>query len=75
MARNKFPINTYTCDECPYKHWRDNNEWNFSQQDHLPLTLECHKTGQRIVRGTIACDEIPQFKNELIKYKKEKGLL
>jgi len=46
------------CDTCKFKTWVTWKEWNFTIQDHLPITLRCpyYKEGQvGIVRGTPAC--------------------
>ena len=49
------------CDDCPLKHWIEDKEYLYSQADHLPIILECHCDGERIVRGTPACEKHPNY--------------
>lgn len=56
-----LPKCNLTCDTCTTMHWVTDKEWNYSIQDHLPLTLVCHITGKHIVRGTTACEQHPLF--------------
>lgn len=59
--RKKLPANTFKCCDCELKDWVTDKEWNYSIQDHLPLTLVCHLTGQHRVRSEKACNKIPQY--------------
>ena len=49
------------CDDCPTKHWITDKEYLYSQADGLPIILECHHDGERIVRGTPACIKHPKY--------------
>lgn len=63
MKKNRSDNNPYICDQCPNIEWVTDKDWNYSIQDHKPLTLICPLDGEHIVRETRACDEIPQWKN------------
>ena len=48
------------CDTCPFKHWIV-KEHLLSQEEKKPIILECHETGERIVRGTKKCAKHPNY--------------
>lgn len=49
------------CDDCTKKHWITGKEYLLSQVDKMPTILECHIDGERIVRGTNACEQHPHY--------------
>lgn len=60
--RQKQNINPNAfCDTCPYKHWITDKPYMYSMVDQKPIVLECHVTGERIVRGTKVCAKHPQY--------------
>lgn len=59
------------CDSCTKMHWITDKEYLYSQVDHQPIILECHIDGERIVRGTCACEQHPQYASLRKTHKKQ----
>ena len=55
MAKKK--VSPYFCKHCKNKDWVLDKEWNYSINEHLPLTLVCRFSGEHIVRSAHACFE------------------